>query len=736
MPPNNPSPRKDSRGYAWIDIDDFSPGVYTSDVTSAPNYVYAHTAPMGSAQLPNTWGCLPVLGGGLGPGPSLQASIPPGYLSEWFNGSGGAGSSGTIGRIIISAFISNPGLKQKGEIVFVAEGLYAFNIGANTAQWLQALGSYSFANDSISDIESGQYNAINQLLWTAPNASAGLQNAPVGGMAISTRATGSNPTTTVGYPVFASSIPAPTNMTLALASPISNNIGLILLYPNPTNQNTYAYTPTQIYAATSAGTGTTLLITSTLGISPGMKVTGAGISTTITVVSVNPAGPSVTLSASITHTASNYTFTPWTGSATGALCVSAFGYGSGISQQISGLMTGYQGRVVSFDQEFWEAPTTNYSGTTAVGGSWIDNDRLSYTDPSNSFYLSGLYPNTPQEISLVPENPFGYGAAGSISAGELFCVKQHGGGLVLVGDMNNPNVTYLPGVQPTGSLPSTSNLNTAGSPGYPSGLYQRNSYFGVGESSTQGYYYCSGDQGAWVWNGGNTSSKISNQLNDNFFYDPSFPFSSLFFNCKKWGNYICFSNGWAYNEQLGSWWRMFDQGSGGSSTYFWYDTFSNSYQLWAANCVHDVTTTNTPPPANLADLWDRSVPTTTYSWQSQPIRLSENTQVDVREIVIRAINYPGQGANSTIDIYLANESEAPGAIGDYVGTITMNAGNDAGGLPATYRLPVGYKAQNLTITMQPSNTTQSNPTLSSQSPAPTIFSLSIAYREREKVATL
>ena len=42
---------------------------------------------------------------------------------------------------------------------------------------------------------------------------------------------------------------------------------------------------------------------------------------------------------------------------------------------------------------------------------------------------------------FVQENPFGYGAWGSISASELFLVKNRQGGVVIQGDLNSPTVT-------------------------------------------------------------------------------------------------------------------------------------------------------------------------------------------------------------------------------------------------------------------------------------------------------
>ena len=64
-----------------------------------------------------------------------------------------------------------------------------------------------------------------------------------------------------------------------------------------------------------------------------------------------------------------------------------------------------------------------------AGGGFATNENLNFTDPPLSASMGN------QQTVLVAEEPFGYGCAGSISAGELFLVKKRGGGVVLTGDI-------------------------------------------------------------------------------------------------------------------------------------------------------------------------------------------------------------------------------------------------------------------------------------------------------------
>jgi hypothetical protein len=84
--------------------------------------------------------------------------------------------------------------------------------------------------------------------------------------------------------------------------------------------NAYARVQTSgfSFTASSGGTSATIPTTNTTGIVTGMVVQGVGISSTITVVTVN-ANTSIVLSSSITFTASVYNCSSWSYPSTGSI---------------------------------------------------------------------------------------------------------------------------------------------------------------------------------------------------------------------------------------------------------------------------------------------------------------------------------------------------------------------------------------------------------------------------------
>jgi hypothetical protein len=361
-----------------------------------------------------------------------------------------------------------------------------------------------------------------------------------------------------------------------------------------------------------------------------------------------------------------------------------FNLNSAVINLPTGFVVGYSGRVLVFAQEAdaWPASAT-----------FIVNEKICYTDPTNSIDLGD------QNIIVVPENPYGYAAAGSISDGELFLVKQTGGGVVITGDMNNPNATYLPGVQPGGNVVTNA--------------------VGQGASSANGFYYCSSNDGAWVWNGGNVSTKVSPQLYDNFFTSTTFPFASLYFSAYKFGHYILFSNNWIYDEQTGGWWQF--QGLN-INPYFFYGTGTTSDSFWA--CVPSQGTGSGHAGYNsIADEYSRSSPAYDYVWQSQPFKLSTDMHVDIREIVIRALGPPASIGNCSISINITTETGTSTTFN----TISSMQANAAGG-PTEYRVTGSVKALSAQLEVVVLNSTPAA--------APTIYSISLGYRSREKSTNL
>jgi hypothetical protein len=285
-----------------------------------------------------------------------------------------------------------------------------------------------------------------------------------------------------------------------------------------------------------------------------------------------------------------------------------------ITQLPLGPAFGHQGRIVVIRRN------NSYGWPYAV--TIYPPELFNYTDPPET----ETWPS--QEEVFGPENPHGYGCMTSVSAGELFCVKRRGGAIIIQGDLNNPTVTTLPGVQSTGNL------------------------YGRSDTDQNGSYYCSEYKGAWVWNGGNSSQKISAQLDDNFFSVeiPIIDTTYYGYYCQRWSNWMLFSNNWVFNSTTGSWWRLDDPSV---KSFFWYVPSWDSQQMFAA----------LPTVDSGAEPWlweyDLNTPRSSFTWQSLPIKLpSEDHTSTVRELVIRASNAYADAAPQIIATLIDDKGNA------------------------------------------------------------------------------
>lgn len=368
-------------------------------------------------------------------------------------------------------------------------------------------------------------------------------------------------------------------------------------------------------------------------------------------------------------------------------------YGTDDMVAASGGDNAKTGQLICYDGRVLGVTTPNYDWPPGGSITFASNEFIEYTDPPGE----NTYDPTGAEVAiLVPENPFGYGVAGSISAGELFLVKKRGGGVLVLGDIDAPSsVTYLPGVRPTGN------------------------FFGKGDSTVLGFIYCSQGAGAWVWNGSNTSQKISSQLDDNFF-DCTTPTgmnsSNYGFFVKKWGGGLTlFSNSFVYSEAIQSWWRLNQD-----IPFYHYVDALDQHQIYAL-----------PLEITEADeaflyTYDVRVPAPQFSWVSNElfpfISKTSDRVIDIREIIIKASNRFTEGGSVQVQV-ISGET----TIFDAVSTDTIGVS------PTILRFHVGVKGiENFQITVV---STSPNPTPGSSIGAPTIWSIDVAYRTKAKVAS-
>lgn len=346
----------------------------------------------------------------------------------------------------------------------------------------------------------------------------------------------------------------------------------------------------------------------------------------------------------------------------------------------------HQNRMVLLEawQDFW----------SNTGNELLTNEVFNYTDPPNSLAL-GLQ----QEI-FVQENPFGYGSWGSISASELFLVKNRQGGVVISGDLNSPTVTSLPGVTPSYGVMSR------------------------GAQTPVGFVYASGGRGLWTWNGGNVSQKVSEALEDNFFENqalltgPVPVFRGPTVDIAAWGDWVVVTNDWVMDTNTGGWWQLPE---GANGAHLWYGVSWDGDSLYAADAI--------PIQTHMMDVYQRSAPAGQFSWTSYPIRIgtdAKNMNYLIREVVVRAQGYGTvQVILTGVDVSTNEFRSSPNENAE----LTFEAGPN-NFQPSMQRLTTGLVAQDITINLASTGGTEGG----QQAPAPTIFSVAIGYEEQNPVS--
>jgi hypothetical protein len=314
---------------------------------------------------------------------------------------------------------------------------------------------------------------------------------------------------------------------------------------------------------------------------------------------------------------------------------------------VTGQLICYQNRAMGLSA----APATYPAGGGVQG-----NEQINYTDPANSDTYGD------QQTTLVAENPWGYGAAGSVSAGELFLVKKRQGGVIMTGDIYQPTATYLPGVQPTGDL------------------------YGKAEPTDQGLIYCAEGAGAWIWNGGNTSQKLSRQVRNDF-YDCStnvIASNNYGFFVKRWGDLVLFSNNFVYSSLTNSWWVLYPQTTVTNYTgikFFHYDNGTFGYQMYASPLT--VTSASNP----YLYKFDMQTPAQHYQWQSLPLNVAgpHDHVYDIRQITLKVSSTANN--NSTVTVTVLSQGSvawtSPAtAVPSNVTTLRFNVGAEGLQAPA------------------------------------------------------
>ena len=347
------------------------------------------------------------------------------------------------------------------------------------------------------------------------------------------------------------------------------------------------------------------------------------------------------------------------------------------------------GQVITYGSRVLSLGGVNYSWP--VSGGVNTNENINFTDPP----LSATYGF--QETLLGAEEPWGYGAWGSVSLGELLLIKKYGGAVILNGDIFAPSsVISVPGVESTGNI------------------------VGNAASTPTGLYYCSQNRGAWLWNGGNTSTKISKNIADDFFDMQTGVIQSnnFGFYCYHWQKWVMFSKNYIFDTESGAWWIIYPNagtnvGHLTGRDIFWWQTTQNGSQVIGAPLA--MTGANF---TQYLSTFDNTVGSQSYQWTSLPIHVTKDADrvIDIREVTIRASD-PASSGTGNVTVFVNGTN-----LGSYTGLsggITVN--------PTILLLKSGVKgAQDITVKLLADNSATSQP-------APIIHSVDIAYNIREQV---
>lgn len=356
-----------------------------------------------------------------------------------------------------------------------------------------------------------------------------------------------------------------------------------------------------------------------------------------------------------------------------------------VAQDLIVAASSVTGQVICYASRVTVLAGIDYSWPAGTGVN--TNENVNFTNPPQS----SIYGN--QQELLGAEIPWGYGAWGSVSVGELLLIKKYGGAVIVYGDIDAPSsVIPIPGIESTGD------------------------FVGSAAATPSGLYYCSQNRGAWLWNGGNSSQKISKNVADDFFDMQTNVIKSnnYGFFAYHWQKWVLFSKNMIYDTESGAWWVIYPNagvnvGHLAGRDIFWWCLTQNGNQILGAPLAM---------PSS-APVWystfDNTVPSPTWQWTSLPIHVIPHADrtLDVREITLRVSDPSGSGTASVTV-----------SVGSFSATTTTVIQQT----PTFIRLNVGVRGlEDIVVVVEGNNS-------NSAKSAPILHSLDIGYQVRQKVA--
>lgn len=250
--------------------------------------------------------------------------------------------------------------------------------------------------------------------------------------------------------------------------------------------------------------------------------------------------------------------------------------------------------------------------------SWNQNEDIYYTKEN----LQTMQSTNPTAWGL--ENATGYSAAVSTSFTELLLLKSAGGGILVRGDVADPQgATVL-------RIPSIPQIGT---------------FHQIPAVSPVGVVFLTATNGAWLWTGAESTEHISaDKINGADFFLLPGPANELAdFMGRLWSfqDWVFFPNNWVWNWKQDNWFRLEDPTV---RTHYW--------------CGPDLNYTSRVmfAPVSMAAtedvIWEYDVntPAKSYRWASQPLPIEQERQFTIREVVFVVSG----NCNWTFNIYDLN----------------------------------------------------------------------------------
>lgn len=275
-------------------------------------------------------------------------------------------------------------------------------------------------------------------------------------------------------------------------------------------------------------------------------------------------------------------------------------------------LVGHQGRMVALTRE------PKPAGAALITDNWgIISEQVKYGPVQDFFGQLGF--SCFETAQWGEEKPYRSGVVASITADEILFIRDRGGAILVRGDLDAPTVVQLPYVESTHgarSIPAHTN-------------------FGLVYGTSNGVY---------VWEGGETSRMISDQLEGWFWnHDPALNYLGNRGRFGWWNPWVCAPNNFLYDSRSKSWWRL--------------DSPANTGVSLSAYDVSDQTNTLYAFPHKLSaandTMWWKADPQTladTYSWRSQPIVQPRDRMMTVQEVHL--LVSPASTAKATVKITL------------------------------------------------------------------------------------